>query len=54
MYVHDASWCFHILKTWSNMHFGASSIVSSIHTDLHLEIVQPLACTTRFLLCVAF
>uniref|UniRef100_A0A8B9ZNS5 Phospholipase A2 group XV n=1 Tax=Anas zonorhyncha TaxID=75864 RepID=A0A8B9ZNS5_9AVES len=46
MYVHDASWCFHILKTWSNMHFGASSIVSSIHTDLHLEIVQPLARTT--------
>lgn len=29
------------------MHFGASSVVSNIHTDFHLEIVQPLAHTTQ-------
>lgn len=39
--VHDVSLYFHILKILSNMHFGASGIVSNGHTDFHLEIVQP-------------
>jgi len=52
--VYDASRYFYILQIWSNMHFGASDIVSNTHTDFHLEIVQPLAHTTQIpeFLCV--
>ncbi|CAM9445735.1 unnamed protein product, partial [Bubo scandiacus] len=44
--VYDASWYLHILQTWSDMHFGASGVVSDIHTDFYLEIMQPLAHAT--------